>query len=120
MTFSKSTKLQAWMRDLGRCKKCDCKIPSMSEAQFDHIHPANLGGPDTVENCNTLCIPCHKVKTFGTKATTAGSDVQVAAKVKRLAKGGKTKSKTKIKSQGFKTNRDGKFKKKMTGKVERR
>ena len=91
MAFSKRTKLEAWTRDRGRCRgvkqnnyNCGVKIPSMSDAEFDHIHAQNISGPDSLDNCATLCKPCHKLKTNGTGATTYGSDKHEAAKVKRL------------------------------------
>lgn len=74
----------------------------MSDAEFDHIHPVNLGGTNDLDNCRTLCKDCHRFKTNGgeQKATTYGSDVHEAAKVKRLSgMTGNKKGKAKIPSR---------------------
>ena len=31
--------------------------------EADHIHPLAEGGPDTLENLRTLCLPCHRRET---------------------------------------------------------
>lgn len=36
---------------------------SRSYWQADHIHPRYKGGKNTLENGQTLCLPCHKLKT---------------------------------------------------------
>jgi len=79
MAFSNTTILAAWKRSQGRCEchnsKCGhyiwgCNnklvweyrgmdlLPGAWEAH--HIVPVSKGGPDTVENCQILCIDCHK------------------------------------------------------------
>lgn len=61
----------------------------------------------TVESGNThkpdclLCKPCAHRKTWGTKATTYGSDTHARAKVKRLRGETKQGPKKKIQSRGF-------------------
>lgn len=124
MAFTPKTKLQAWTRDQGRCRgvkqnnySCGLKLKSMSDAEFDHIHAHNINGPDSLDNCATLCKPCHRLKTNGNGATTYGSDKHEAAKVKRLrGDTGNKKVKHKIRSRGFKTNRGGAHKKLFSGK----
>lgn len=58
-------------------------------AQREHIHEFGLDGPDEPANCRYSCEASHKVVTFGTKATTAGSSKQRMAKADRIAAGGR-------------------------------
>ena len=49
-------------RDDYTCQGCDNPYPE-SMLECDHTIPLSAGGADTVDNCRTLCIPCHSVKT---------------------------------------------------------
>lgn len=42
-------------RDGYRCVTCGADRP----LSLDHIHPWSLGGEDTLENLQTMCIPCN-------------------------------------------------------------
>jgi len=55
--------------------------------EVSHPHPLALGGKDDDSNRAPAHKSCHRTRTFGTKATTAGSDIHAIAKTKRLAKG---------------------------------
>lgn len=68
------------------CPLCGDRLGSLSNVDFDHEQALALGGADTNENIRAVHRQCHRVKTSGTKATTAGSDVQVIAKGKRLSR----------------------------------
>lgn len=49
-------------RQLWRCAKCDCLLPSSYEV--DHVQPLWDGGPDCYEtNAQALCPTCHANKT---------------------------------------------------------
>ena len=92
---------------------CGCGAPlSRSNLARDHTHALELGGADEAENWRyILKVPCHAAKTFGIgRATSAGSDLHLIAKGKRLRGETCVKPKLKIKSRGFQTNRGGKFK----------
>lgn len=65
---------------------CGGVLGSIEETDFDHEHALALGGADTIENLRAVHKDCHAAKTRGTGATTAGSDVGNAAKVKRVEK----------------------------------
>jgi len=62
---------QVWRRDEGCCawigpdgRRCGSKW----RLELDHIHPAALGGPSTLENLRVLCEPHNKLhaeQTFG-------------------------------------------------------
>lgn len=90
--FSMKTKLEALAR-YGRCPGvpekgivCGKKFGSLKDIDFDHIGRDEQTHDNSVENCRPLCHECHNIKTFGTGATSAGSDVHMAAKTKRIAK----------------------------------
>lgn len=48
-------------RDHYICQSCG--EPSGWSAHVDHIQPRSVGGPDTLENLQTLCHDCHNRKT---------------------------------------------------------
>lgn len=65
---------QAYVRDGGHCCVCGklcidaCgkdreKVDWRDVAQCDHIIPKSQGGPDELDNLQTLCGSCHTVKT---------------------------------------------------------
>jgi hypothetical protein len=51
-------RLYVYERDGFRCLTCG----SRESLTLDHIHPFSLGGPDTVDNLQTLCRPCNSRK----------------------------------------------------------
>ena len=61
---------QLWLRDKGFCQMCglECDYSpdtGVSEWHADHIIPVHKGGGGTgLWNFQTLCIPCHKIKTL--------------------------------------------------------
>lgn len=68
-----------------RCPRCKGKLGTLAETEFDHVHPLALGGADDITNLVAVHVDCHAVKTRGSGATTAGSDIGNIAKTKRLA-----------------------------------
>jgi 5-methylcytosine-specific restriction protein A len=106
--FSKKTKLEAFTRCGGKCEACG-SILKPGGFDYDHDTPAAFGGAAVVENCRVLCKPCHGGKTFG-------RDIPAIAKSNRVrARNAGIKRKSK-----FQTSRDGPFKAKIGGGVERR
>ena len=98
------------------CPACGERLGDLDGLDWDHIHPLALGGSDNDNgNFQVLHRSCHRKKTSGTKATSAGSDIHEIAKTKRLDKknaefmrlissrecGEKRIPKGKIKSRGF-------------------
>ena len=67
-----------------RCPLCGERLGDLADLDFDHAHALALGGADEIENLRAVHRDCHAVKTRGAGATTAGSDIGNAAKVKRL------------------------------------
>ena len=45
------------------CCKCQEKGIVSIAREIDHIIPLHVGGPDTDDNTQNLCIPCHVAKT---------------------------------------------------------
>lgn len=96
--FSKKTRAEAFMRCGGLCEGCGARLKT-GEGEYDHRIPDALGGEPTLDNCQVLCVPCHR----GAGAKTA-QDVKAIAKVKRIQmkhSGAWPASKTPIKSRGF-------------------
>ena len=54
-------RLRLWARD-PRCASCR-KLTDFNAFHLDHVVALVNGGPDTDENCQVLCIECHKTKT---------------------------------------------------------
>ena len=126
--FTLKTKLEAMVRYV-RCpglpeKGVTCGKPfgHISDVHFDHIAREEATHDNSAENCRPLCLECHNLKTFGTKATSAGSDVHMAAKAKRLR--GETKQGNKAakarKTHPMPGSRASGWRKRMDGTVERR
>lgn len=84
--FSRSTKRAALERSGYRCEasgtrygfeegqRCNCAL-SLG-VQFDHDVPDQLGGDNSLENCRSICIQCHKFKTRNDIAAIRKSDRQ--------------------------------------------
>ena len=73
--FPRPVRAQAALRSGGKCEKCSIRLPDAGW-HYDHVIPDALGGEATLENCEVLCLPCHRAK------TTKG-DVPRIAKAKR-------------------------------------
>ena len=69
MAFPDSVKDQAFQRSGGRCEcrrethghygRCSTTV-TRHGAQYHHIIAESKHGPDTLSNCEVLCVPCHK------------------------------------------------------------
>lgn len=75
--LSTRARLDLFLAHKGRCASCTLPIPPGKGWDIDHIIPLAIGGPDTTDNMQILCRPCHGVKT--TKR-----DVPAIAKVERM------------------------------------
>ena len=51
-------RLAVYERDGHKCLHCG----TTERLSLDHIHPFSLGGPDTLENLQTICRPCNSRK----------------------------------------------------------
>ena len=91
--------------DLGAPIPCAlCKLPLLPHHKTirEHMHALGLDGPDTIENWALVHKECAHRKTYGTKATTYGSDIWEIAKGKRLrGETGQNKRKATIPSRPF-------------------
>lgn len=100
--FSKKVRVEAFARCEGKCEKCQAKL-KVGEAEFDHIVSFWLSRDSSLENCQVLCIPCHR----GVGAKTA-DDQRIIAKVKRTKmkhEGTFPPSRAKLRSRGFSNSR---------------
>jgi len=96
--FSKKIRAQAFLRCKGFCEGCNAHL-KVGEGEYDHRIPDALGGEATLDNCQVLCVPCHR----GVGAKTA-QDVKTIAKVKRIQmkhNGSWKSTGPKIQSRGF-------------------
>lgn len=48
------------VRDKWTCQQCG---QVTQQLELDHIINVSIGGTDNEENLQSLCVPCHKVKT---------------------------------------------------------
>ena len=60
--ISQSLRHQVFERDGHRCVRCE----SVMRLSADHVVPESQGGQTTLDNLQTLCMPCNNEK--GTKA----------------------------------------------------
>jgi 5-methylcytosine-specific restriction endonuclease McrA len=101
-----------------RCEGCTAKLSEANmhyddraDGEFDHDLADALLGEPTLENCKVLCRTCHSAKTKRDAALIAKANhVRDRARGIKPKRGGSS----------FQTNRDGPFKKTMSGKVVRR
>ncbi len=101
--FDKKTRALAFQRCGGKCEKCEAFL-KVGEAEFDHIIPYYFTRDSSLDNCQVLCIPCHR----GVGAKTA-DDQRDIAKSKRIwlkHTGAWPESKAKIRSGGFRKTRE--------------
>jgi 5-methylcytosine-specific restriction endonuclease McrA len=71
---------------LGGIPLCTCgeRVEPGQPIDWDHYIPLGLNGAHDYRNLRPLHRDCHRIKTSGSKATSAGSDIHKIAKVKRL------------------------------------
>lgn len=82
--FGVVQKLEIMARQ-ARCPLCGERLGALDNLDWDHIVPLGLGGADAPENMQAAHRQCHRVKTSGNPATSAGSDIHAIAKTKRLS-----------------------------------
>lgn len=105
--FSNKTKAASFDRCKGNCEKCQVRL-SVGKYRYDHIVPDWMGGDNSLENCQVICLSCDKPKT--------SKDQTDIAKTKRI----RNKHLGIKKRSSFACSKDSKWKKKMDGTVVRR
>jgi 5-methylcytosine-specific restriction endonuclease McrA len=101
--FSKKTRIEAFARCGGKCEKCKSRL-KVSEGEYDHIIPYFMSRDSSIDNCQVLCVPCHR----GPGAKTA-DDQRVISKIKRVKMkhdGTFPPTKAKLRSRGFSSTRN--------------
>lgn len=122
--FDTKTRAAAWERCGGRCegevyvddpmhylfdtRRCNAPL-DLGCFHYDHIDPDYISGRNDLDNCQVLCVPCHREKT--------ALDQGKIAKVKRIQHK-RIKAKTSRNPLPF--GKDSKFKKTLRGKVVQR
>ena len=110
--FTKRTKAAVFTREDGRCERCTRKVGIGGEpAEFHHRVTCEDGGDSSAENCELLCKGCHSHQTHKVEAPAKAEGRRHT--LKRAGVKAKTRS-------AFQTSRDGPFKAKIGGGVERR
>jgi 5-methylcytosine-specific restriction endonuclease McrA len=105
--------VELYMRQDGRCPECGQKLEIKGGTVVcvdEHLQPLWRGGTNELHNRELWCKPCTKPKTAKEATERAKGervrDAYIGAKVKKRS--------------SFLTNRNGPFRKKMDGSVERR
>lgn len=98
--FTEKIKLQVLLNQDGRSKVSGERLGNIADVRFDHRPPLALRQFDTEawdtippENdlayIEAITIEEHRIRTIGTKATTAGSDIHLIRKAQRIERDGK-------------------------------
>lgn len=106
--FSKATKLAAWQACGGHCQTCTAKLFT-GNIEYHHDQECTFGGKADLQNCVVLCRACHSEITRRQAKVIAKSN---RVRARHLGIRSSRKS--------FLTNRDGPFKKRMSGEIVRR
>jgi 5-methylcytosine-specific restriction enzyme A len=119
--FSKVTKREALQRSGGLCEAIGtvyglepgrrCNAPLSYGVEFDHYPVrASDGGSGGLDNCLAVCIRCHRWKTHRHDAPDRAKEQRVADRHLGIVRPGNS----------FPTNRNGQFRRRIDGIVERR
>jgi hypothetical protein len=97
--FSNKIRIAAFKRCGGKCENASCGAKlKVGEGEYDHIIALALGGESSLENCQILCVPCHRGK--GAKTAKDVADI-ARAKRRELKHSGAAAPKQPIPSRGF-------------------
>ncbi len=77
--FTTTTKHAAWKRDDGRCVRCFKKLGPGDAIEYDHRIRCEIKPDNSLANCDTLCGPCHGIKTHQEDAPAAAKSRSVRA-----------------------------------------
>lgn len=76
--FSDKVRLAAFERAKKRCERCTAMLVA-GKIRYNHRIPDYFGGPNTLENCEVLCLACDSPQTYG-------KDIPAIAKSRRIRK----------------------------------
>ena len=60
--FPSKVKVAAFERCAGNCENCTAKL-NVGKFRYDHVIPDWMGGPNTLDNCQVICMACDRIKT---------------------------------------------------------
>jgi len=109
------------LKQEGRCANCGVKLNFDKPRMIvdEHLTPLFSLGSNDLENRALWCVDCAKAKTSnesGDRAKVRRHTGQTTSQYsRRKARGGSS-----IQGRGFQTNKDGPFKQKIGGGIERR
>ena len=105
INFGTRARERIFLKEKGVCHICELKIQVGERWEIEHRDPLWAGGSPLEADCLVAHVKCHKKKT--------AAEAPQRAKERRIRQkhiGAKQRS-------SFKTNRDAKYKKKITGEV---
>ncbi|MHB2170243.1 HNH endonuclease [Alsobacter sp. R-9] len=94
-SLSTRERLDLFIAANGRCQRCGWALRPGTRWDVDHVIPLALGGRDTPDNMQVLCVPCHSGKTRRQDVPTIAKIARVrarhlgAARARRPMPGGK-------------------------------
>lgn len=101
--FDKKTRVLAFERCKGLCEKCSARL-KVGEAEYDHIIPYYFTRDSSLDNCQVLCVPCHRG--VGAKTADDQRDISKVKRIKMKHEGSWPSSKAPLRSRGFAKTRD--------------
>lgn len=108
--FPIKVRREAWRRCGGRCEWPECGfIMEGKVSHFDHVKPVSMGGDNSLQNCQILCVYHHAMKT--------GEEAAPRAKANRLTDREANIKRPRVPMPG---SRLSKYKRRMDGTVVRR
>jgi len=113
--LTKKQVIDLFMSQDGKCRICGQRLQVKGHVPVEfideHLDPLSMGGSNELTNRALVCKPCAKAKT--------SAEAPIRAKSNRVRAKHIGASERK-KGRGFQTNKDGPYKKKWDGSVERR
>lgn len=100
--FSKKVRAEAFVACEGKCQKCKANL-KVGEGEYDHIIPFYFSQDSSLENCQVLCVTCHRG--CGGKTSDDQKAISKSKRVSMKHNGSWPKSRFKIKSRSFKSQR---------------
>ena len=100
-SISKAMRARVFAAHKGRCWLCRGIIATGEKWQVEHQVALVLGGADDETNMAPAHVDCHRTKTSGRPATSHGSDVHAAAKIRRLTRVKSARKHKRIAGRGF-------------------
>jgi hypothetical protein len=109
---------QLMLAQEGRCLACGDRLRA-DEIIDEHLVPLDLGGPNDIDNRALFCLGCAREKTIDDSAASVHGR-RVRGEIGQKRRRELRKLKPWSQPRTFPTNRDGRWKRRMSGQVVRR